>query len=195
MRRSGHTTGQGSVGPGSRPSGLRYGAVFTLHVASHSGLPLLCDANTVVVGTGEPSADGAHSWDNGPALCCRPGSIHQLPYLLLDSGVWVSPDHPILYLPYLSWYPLAVREPGIFAVSSCSSQLFGSNAQVGESLFCCLLRAPVLLPVSAPNSPDYPPSPLGTGDSWAHRARGLFLCEDLSFCGSFIFCRCPDKRP
>lgn len=155
-----------------------------LHVASHSGLPLLCDATTVGVGTGEPSADGAHSWENGPALCCRPGSIHQLPYLLFDSGVWVPPDHPILYLPYLSWYPLAIREPGMFAVSSCSSQLFGSNAQVGESLFCCFLRAPVLLPVSAPNSPDYPPPPpLGTGDSWAHRARGLFyvkICHSVA---------------
>lgn len=49
-----------------------------------------CATATMGVGVWDPSADGAHPWDNGPALCWRPGSIHQL---LLSS--WLRPPHPL----------------------------------------------------------------------------------------------------
>ena len=91
-----------------------------LHVASHSGLPLLCDTTTVGVGTGSPlqmelilgimaqlCAVGLEA-----SISCLPSSLTQV--------CGSPPDHSILYLPYPSWYPLAVREPGMFAVSSCS---------------------------------------------------------------------------
>ena len=79
--------------------------------ASHSCCA--CATATVGVGMWDASADGAHPWDNCPALCWRPGSIH----LVLHSSL-TQATLSFTYLTVLGC--LAIRDPGMFAVSSCT---------------------------------------------------------------------------
>ena len=106
-----------------------------LYVVSHNGPALSCCPR---------AGDGgsvAGSSDDGPACAagleepigCLPSSLTQICGSLQAPGS--APPHP--YLSYIFWFLLAVRllgEPGVMAVSSCSWQLFGSNAQE-ENLF------------------------------------------------------------
>ena len=109
MRCSGYTVGRGSARPESRPSGLCSATILMLHRSLIAAVPVLLPL-----------------WEWGCGIPLQMELILGIMVQLCAEGLEASiscfspPDsgHPILYLSHCPWLPIAIRDPGMFAVSS-----------------------------------------------------------------------------